>query len=173
NETSYNSLKNTLGFKSVTSVKNYIEYLKESYLIFPIYKYDYSLKKQYTSDKKIYVIDNGMRNRISFSFSEDEGRSMENVVFLDLAGRGEEVYFFKDNKECDFLIKRKNKITDCIQVSRNLDENNRDREITGLTEAMETFDLEKGTIISEEEEGTKNVNGKKIEFIPLYKWLLS
>ncbi|MFW5888124.1 MAG: ATP-binding protein [Patescibacteria group bacterium] len=173
NETSYNSLKNTLGFKSVTSVKNYIEYLKESYLIFPIYKYDYSLKKQYTSDKKIYVIDNGMRNRISFSFSEDEGRSMENVVFLELARRGEEIYFFKGNKECDFLIKRKNKITDCIQVSRNLDENNREREITGLAEAMETFNLGKGIIISEEEEGIKNVNGKKIEFIPLYKWLLS
>jgi len=53
---SYNSLKNILGLKSPVSVKNYIGYLEESYLVFELFKYDYSLKQQHIRQKKIYVI---------------------------------------------------------------------------------------------------------------------
>ncbi|MBU4579881.1 ATP-binding protein, partial [Patescibacteria group bacterium] len=77
-EVSYNSLKNILGFKSSTSVRNYIDFMQESFLVFELYKYDFSLKKQFISDKKLYVIDNGLRNVISFYFSEDLGKSLEN-----------------------------------------------------------------------------------------------
>lgn len=81
-EISYNSLKNTLGFKNVMSVKNYISFMQDSYLLFELYKYDHSLKKQYVSNKKNYIIDNGMRNTVPFSTSEDIGRLLENIVFF-------------------------------------------------------------------------------------------
>src|SRR3989338_7004363 len=149
---SYNSLKNMLGFKSAMSVKNYVNYLQESYLFFSIYKYDYSLKKQFISDKKIYAIDNGLRNAVSFAVSDDRGRLLENMIFLELKRRGYEVYFFKGKGECDFVLKEKNKITTAIQVSEVLDESNKEREINGLREAMTQFHLKNGIMITKSQD---------------------
>mgnify|MGYP001612115558 CR=1 FL=1 len=80
---SYNNLKKVLGIKSATTVKNYIEYLAESYLNFSISKFDYSLKKQIKNDKKIFSIDTGLINFVSFLFAPESGRILENVVFLE------------------------------------------------------------------------------------------
>ena len=172
-EISYNSLKNTLGFKSVTSVKNYIEFIQESFLVFELYKYDYSLKKQYVSDKKIYIIDNGIRKVIAFSFSADSGKLLENLVFLELKRRGQEVYYFKDKKECDFAVREKNKIKIVMQVTDNLNDGNRERELSGLLAAMEKFKLKEGLILTKDQEDIIK-NGKLvINVVPVWKWLLS
>jgi len=171
-EISYNSLKNTLGFKSVTSVKNYIEFIQESFLVFELYKYDYSLKKQYVSDKKIYIIDNGIRNIVAFSFSTDSGKLLENLVFLELKRRGKEIYYFKDKKECDFAVREKNKIKAVIQVTDNLNAGDRERELFGLLAAMEKFKLKNGLILTKDQEDVIK-NGKLIiNVIPVWKWLL-
>ncbi len=171
-ELSYNSLKNVLGFKSVMSVKNYIEFMQESYLLFELYKYDFSLKKQYVSDKKIYVIDNGMRNTVAFSFSEDKGKLLENLIFLELKRRGKEIYYFKNKNECDFLVKEKNKIVWAAQVTTSLDKGNEQREVDGLLEAMDELGLKQGVIITMDEERELKFDGKKIEVIPAWKWIL-
>lgn len=172
-EVSYNSLKNTLGFKSGTSVKNYIEFMRESFLVFELYKYDYSLKKQFVSDKKIYVIDNGLRNAVAFYFSEDLGRMLENLVFMELKRRGKKLYYFKDKKECDFLIKEKSKIVEALQVSKDMQTGaNEDREFDGLIEAMKKFDLKKGTVLTEYNEDIIKRDGFKINIVPIWKWLL-
>ena len=84
------------------------EILKSLYEIFlfsELYKFDYSLKGQIGSDKKIYIADVGLANAISFRFSEDQGRILENVVHNELKRRQEEIYFHKQKYECDFLIK--------------------------------------------------------------------
>lgn len=172
-ELSYNSMKKTLGFKSVTSVKDYIDYMQQSFLLFELYKYDFSLKKQYVSDKKIYVIDNGLRNNISFYFSSDKGRLLENLAFLELKRRGKEIYFFKDSNECDFLIKEKNKITEAMQVSYEISsEETEAREEEGLIEAMKRFKLKEGLILTQSEEKEKEIEGLKITYLPMWKWLL-
>jgi len=155
------------------SIKNNIQYMEESYLIFELYKYDYSLKKQYTSEKKIYAIDNGLRNIISFYFSTDTGRLLENLVFIELKRRGLEVFFYKDKNECDFIIRYKNKIVQAIQVTMLLDKKNIDREVDGLIEAMDKFDLSQGIILTKDIEKNIRKSGKKIKVIPLHKWLLS
>lgn len=171
-EISYNSLKNILGFKSVTSVKNYIEFIQESFLVFELYKYDYSLKKQYVSNKKIYIIDNGIRNVIAFSFSADSGKLLENLVFLELKRRGQEIYYFKDKKECDFAIQEKNRIKTVIQVTDNLNDGDRDRELSGLLAAMEKFKLEGGLILTKNQEEIIKKKNLIINVIPVWKWLL-
>lgn len=171
-EISYNSLKKILGFKSVMTVRNYIEFMEESFLVFELYKYDYSLKKQYVSDKKIYVIDNGMRNTVAFYFSKDLGKLLENLVFIELKRRRQEIYYYKNKKECDFIIKEKNKITQVIQVSVCVDENNKEREVDGLLGAMNEFGLKKGLILTKEQEGEIKEKGKIIEIKSVYKWLL-
>ena len=171
-EISYNSLKKILGFKSVMTVRNYIEFMEESFLIFELYKYDYSLKKQYVSDKKIYVVDNGMRNTVAFYFSKDLGKLLENLVFIELKRRGQEIYYYKNKKECDFIIKEKNKIIQVIQVSVLIDGNNKEREINGLFGAMDEFKLKKGLILTKNQDDEIKKNGKIIEIKSVYKWLL-
>ena len=171
-ELSYRSLKNFLGFKSITSVKNYIGFMQESYLIFELLKYDYSLKKQFVSDKKIYVIDNGMRNAVAFSFSEDSGKMLENLVFVELKRRSKEVYYYKGKKECDFIIRGKGKITEAIQVTKKIEIDNEKRELGGMSEALERFKLKAGLIITEDQAGEKKIGSKKIKIMPAWKWLL-
>lgn len=172
-ETSYNSLKKLLNIKSPVSVKNYISFLEESYLLFELYMYDSSLKKQYVSNKKIYVIDNGMRNSIAFHLSEDRGRLLENLVFLELKRRNKEVYFFRDKYECDFIVKEKNRILEAIQVTEFLDKSNEEREINGLISALKKFKLKEGIILTEnQEEKEYKVADFKVLVRPVWKWLL-
>lgn len=172
-EISYNSLKNILGFKSLTSVKNYIEFMQESFLVFELYKYDFSLKKQFVSDKKVYVIDNGLRNAVSFSFSEDFGRLLENLVFIELKRQGKEIYYFKGKNESDFLVKEKSKIVQVLQVSRDLQAGvNKDRELAGLLEALKEFKLKEGIILTQYQEEVLKVDGFTINVIPTWKWLV-
>lgn len=171
-EMSYNALKKLLAIKSATTVKNHIGFICESYLAFELFKYDFSLKKQYVSNKKIYVIDNGLRNSVAFSFSEDAGKMLENMVFLELKRRELEVYYHKDKKECDFVVRQGMKISEAIQVTKILDNNNEKREIQGLLEAMEKFNLKAGLIITESQEEKRKINGKNISIIPVWKWLL-
>ena len=172
-EISYNSLQRALNFKSVVSVKNYIGHLQESYLLHELYKYDYSLKKQIIYNKKIYSVDNGLRNQVSFRFSEDSGKLLENTVFLQLKRSGKEVYYYKYKRECDFLIKQKTKIVEAIQVTDVLSAANRERELNGLIAAMESFNLKKGLIITRNQEEKFRSQGREIRVLPIYKWLLS
>lgn len=172
-ELSYNSMKKTLAFKSVTSVKDYIDYMQQSYLVWELYKYDFSLKKQYVSDKKMYIIDNGLRNNIAFYFSGDEGRLLENLVFLELKRRGKDIYYYKNKTECDFIIKEKNRISEAIQVSFNISSREtKEREIKGLFGAMELFKLKKGLIITNSEEEKIELDKKIVNVVPAWRWFL-
>lgn len=172
-ETSYNSLKNNIGFKSVTSVKSYIDFMREAYLLFELPKYDYSLKKQVSTGKKIYAVDNGLRNTVSFYFSEDEGRLLENLVFVELKRRGEEIFYFKGKNECDFIIRRGLKIAEAIQVSRELKRGiSEEREINGIMEAVKSFKLKTGTILTGHQEDTLIKDGITLKLAPVWKWLI-
>jgi len=83
--------------------------------------------------KKIYVIDNGLANSISFKFSQNEGRLLENLVFIELKRRDKEVYYHKGKYECDFIIKKNLKITSAIQVTLSIkNSKTRERELNGL-----------------------------------------
>jgi len=171
-EFTYQSIAKSLEIKSNSTVKNYIEFLESVYMMFEIYKYDYSLKKQFVNTKKIYTIDNGLRNRVAFMFSADLGRLFENIIFIELKRRQKNVYFFKNKNECDFIIEESNCITNAIQVCYMLDESNEKREINGLLEAATFFKLNKATLISYNTETTKIIENISINIIPAWKWLL-
>jgi uncharacterized protein len=120
-ETSYNSLKNTFGLANSITVKEYISYLEDCYLLFSINKFDYSLKKQLANPKKIYCVDSGMAGIVSFQFSENYGRQLENLVFLHLRRKGAEIYYHRGNYECDFLEVSKKKVVRAIQVCQSIE----------------------------------------------------
>lgn len=171
-EISFNSIKNTLGVGSTTTISDYFSYLENTYLLFLLPKYKYSLKKQIQSARKLYLIDNGLAKQIGFSFSENYGKLLENQVFLELKRRNKELFYFQEKNECDFLIKEKNKITNAIQVCYEINQNNKEREIKGLTEAMKKFNLKEGTIVTLNQEETIKQNNLTIKIVPAYKWFL-
>ena len=172
---SFRNLQKVLKFKSPNTVKTYVDYLEESYINFSVPKYDYSFRKQIINDRKIYSIDTGLVNVVSFAFSENKGRLIENLVFIELKNRNKEVFYHKDKYECDFVLKEGRKIVEAIQVTDNIsNEQIREREISGLFEAMNKYELNKGTIlVFDGREEEKKVKGKKIIFLPLWKWLLT
>lgn len=171
-EISYNTLKSMLNLGSVNTVKHYTSHLENSYLIFTIPKYDESLKKQIYSKKKVYVIDMGLINLISFKFSKNSGRILENIVFLELKRKNKEIFYHKEKSECDFIIKDKLEIVQAIQVTQNLDDGNKSREIAGLLDACNKYKLKEGMILTYDQEEDIIVDDKKIVVKPVWKWLL-
>lgn len=170
---SYNSLAKVIGVKNATTVSNYLNNLQDTYLLFMINKYDASLKKQLQNPKKMYFIDLGLIRELGFHHSADNGRLLENLVFIELKRRAKEIYYHKQKKECDFVIKEKNIITEAIQVSWSIyDNNTKQREIEGLIEAMQIYDLKEGLILTDSEEDTIELKGFKIRVRPVWKWLL-
>ena len=168
---SYTRIAKTLGISAET-VKEYIGCAVNSYLLYTLTKYDNSIKKQLANPKKVYCIDTGLVNSISFRFSENKGRLLENLVYMTLRRQNEGIYYHKENYECDFVIKTGLHITSAVQVSVSLkDENTRKREIRGLIEAMNTHNLREGLIITENESEIIMVDDKKITLMPVYAWL--
>lgn len=170
-ETTYNKLKSLISVGSVNTVSQFMYSLEQAYLFFTLKKFDYSVRKQIINPKKIYCIDTGLININSFSFSENKGRILENCVFLELKRRGKEIFYYKNNHECDFLIFENNRIQKAIQVCYNLNDNNKEREIAGLIEAMEEHSCE-GVILTFNKEDELIQNNKKILIKPVWQWLL-
>jgi len=170
---SFGNIRNLLGIKSVTTVKNYIDFFEEAYLFFSVYKFDYSVKKQIINDRKIYCIDTGLSNAVAFKFSENLGKSLENAVFLELKRRGKEIYYHKNKKECDFILRENSRITELIQAAYEMgDPKTMQREIDGLLEAAETYKISRVSIITLNQEESLKINGVKIKIVPIWKWLL-
>jgi len=169
---SFRKIKEFLGL-SLDSVERFSLYLEEAYLLFLKTKFAYSLKEQEINPRKIYCIDNGLKNLVSFRFSENLGNSYENAVFFKLLVQGKEIFYWKGRQECDFLIKQGNKLTCAIQVCYDIKRENEERELLGLLETLGKFKLNEGIVITSDLEEIRKINHKKITFIPLWKWLLT
>jgi predicted AAA+ superfamily ATPase len=111
--------------------------------------------------KKVYL------NDIVF-VDRNEGRKLENIVFIELKKKEENVYYFKNNFECDFVVPSKA----AIQVVWELNEDNKKREINGLLEAMRYFRIKKGIIFTYNQQQEIKEGKYKIKVIPVWRWLL-
>ncbi len=170
---SLRNLRNSLGI-SYDSTKDYLSYFKEAFLFFILEHFSYSLKEQKTLPSKVYCIDNGLRNAVSFKFSKDEGKLAENLVFLELRRKEKEIYYWKNEKheEVDFIVKNKNGGLNAINVSYS-DEIDK-REIKALLEFKKKFKKTKEMLVITRNTGKTELHNKlKIKFVPLWKWLLS
>ena len=166
-EFSFNKTGKLLDFKSVRTVIDYCDYLKESYLIEFVPMFAYSIKKQLSNPKKAYCVDSALANANSLSFSKDSGRKLENFVYNKLRWQFKTIYYFKNqDSECDFLIKQNEQITTAIQVCWEVNSENIKREIRGLKDAMDETGAKEGKIITYSQED--NLEG--IPLIPAWKW---
>ena len=167
-------LTQTVGLKSATTVLEYISFLEAAYLLYRLPCFSFSVKSQNLSPKKIYICDPGISKTGSVSFSANMGSRLENFIFNCLRRITTDIFYYsgKNDSECDFIIKPHEQPS-CIQVCWELNNDNQDREIFGLLEAMEFFNQKKGIIITFDSEDLILNNGKKIEVIPAWKWAVS
>ncbi|MBN2251617.1 MAG: ATP-binding protein [Candidatus Altiarchaeota archaeon] len=157
---------------SPDTVREYLSYAEDSYLLFSVSKYDDSVKKQIVNPRKIYCLDTGIVNAVSFQFSENRGRLLENLVHAHLRRRHEEIYYHRGEHECDFLVREGRRIVSALQVSSSIrDAAVKKREVSGLLEAMEEHKLSEGIILTESEEGSMEEAAGTVKIVPLYKWL--
>ena len=121
--------------------------------------------------KKAYLLDVGFIS-LAADFSENKGRLLENLVAIELFRRQDGVFYYKDKGECDFVVKRGQSPSEAIQVCWQLHDQNRNRELNGLAEAMSALKIKRGLIVSYDEERTLRHKGCSIEIIPAWKWLI-
>lgn len=156
---SYSQLQKTFKI-SINTIKEYLSHLEEANLFFLMNHFSYSTKTQALVNKKVYCIDNGLREAVSFKFSKDYGRLSENMVFIELKRRLKKTYYWKSKGEIDFVIKEKEftaiNVTNTDQINER--ENSPLHEFKAKRKILITHDTYK--------------KEKEIEYIPLWLWLL-
>jgi len=169
---SFNKLKDLLKLGSVNTVKSYVSYLKNSWLFFVVNKYAYSVKEQQIAAKKLYCVDTGLAQSVGFSFSENKGKLMENLVFLTLRRKYQTVYYYKtvQDLEVDFFVPSEQML---VQVAQKFDlQETREREQKALVVAKsESKKAAKLILVNEGEKQEMEYEGAKIQVVPLYEWL--
>jgi hypothetical protein len=141
--------------------------MEDCYLLFTIPRFAFSLKRQRRNPKKVYAIDTGFCRANSVTFSSNKGRALENIVFLELRRRGGEIYYFREDRECDFVIRKNGQVETVIQVCHELHDDNLKRETEGLREAMNTTGCPHGLILTENQDDQLD----QIQIQSTWKWL--
>lgn len=156
---------------SKQTIANYLGYLQEVFFLTAHEKFSYSPRQRIMNPKKIYLLDTGF-SMLSTAFSENRGKLLENAVAIEIFRRRKECFYFKGRRECDFIIKEGSKPTMAIQVCWELTSKNESRELKGLREAMTSFKIENGLILTNDEEGNLTFEGANIRVMPVWQWLL-
>ena len=159
-------------------VYNYVENLPETLAVFFVERYQKNVYSRKSWPRKLYVCDTGLSTVIGFS--KDTGKRMENTVFLELLRSTSnpliEIYYFKDYQgyEVDFVVKEGLKVRQLIQVTyaSGKDEIEK-RELRALAKASKLLKCKNLLVITWDHEAEEEVKGRKIKFVPLWKWLLA
>ncbi len=188
-EYSPDTLKKASGIDSEDIIRSYLDHLEEAFLLYrvPIFNH-ISEKSENGREKengkevpcKVYAGDTGFFKSVFSNYPDSLGLRFENLVFLELLRQGKEVSYFRNRRECDFLISEKDgqSVTAVVQVSICLGSPAiTEREVLGLMEAMEEFGLNEGLILTMDDEGVMEMEGKdgekkKIIINSVWKWML-
>lgn len=178
--TSINAIYNDIKSQGLKVGKNdlylWANYLCNIFLFSRISKYTKSIIKEQQSLDKYYCVDNGIRNAVLLPQRNDEGKLLENNVFLHLNRNRqpyEKITYFKENCECDFVVQHDDLVTQLIQVTWTMaDPATKEREINGLLEAAKVTGCANLTIVTFDEESTITTDGYTIHTVPAWKWML-
>lgn len=172
NPLSYNEIAKELSLGSVTTVKKFCGYLAEPYLFFYLPRCDNKLKEMKKAPRKVYVIDNGFIYTRSFELSSNNGRQLENMVFIELLRRGfdlkKSLFYYRtsNDKEVDFVTRDGRKVTSLIQVSYDISKTKtRERELDALVKASEELKCDNLLLITWDQNEEVNYKGKMISIL--------
>jgi predicted AAA+ superfamily ATPase len=151
-------------------------YICDIFLFIRIPRYSRSLIKEQNSLDKYYCIDNGLRGAILIPQSSDNGKNLENTVFMQLNRTKlpmDRISYYQGDGECDFVFQHNDSVMQLIQVTWDMsDANTREREITGILEASRATLCDNLFIVTKDEERVITRKGKQINVVPAWKWLL-
>lgn len=179
NRITFNSITKFLDTTTAT-IEKFSSYMQEAHLIFFVKRFSFKVKEQEKAARKVYSADVGLANATGFKTGANLGKRAENIVATELKKREKrdphvEIYYWHDlqEREVDFVVKKGTRIEQLIQVCWDLEEyTTRERELKALLKASEELRCEKLFIITGEKEGEEIIHGKKINYVPLWRWLL-
>lgn len=152
-------------------------YICDIFMFLRIPKYSRSLIKEQNSLEKYYCIDNGLRSAVLVPQSGDKGKNLENTVFMQLNRKklpSDKITYYQGVSGCDFVLQRNDKVIQLIQTSWDMsNQDTREREVAGILEASLATCCDNLLIVTKEEEGVITREGKQINVVPAWKWLLS
>ncbi|MEA3295975.1 MAG: ATP-binding protein [Patescibacteria group bacterium] len=158
---------------SSQNIRRYFEYFDEAFLLQFVSFFSYSVKKQIYNPQKIFSIDTGLRNAVSFKFSEDIGKLLENTVFMEFLRKKEQAYYWENGTEIDFLIRKGYQVSELFNVCYSLeDKQTLNREIKSLEKGMAEFKKSKAKATLIYWEGAL-IKHPKIKFINILDFLLN
>lgn len=152
-------------------VSEMIEWFHDAYAVFPLTVLSESVQKQHTNPKKVYVVDNGLINAVTVGRTRNEGRLLENLVFLALRRHHPDLHYVKTRGgyEVDFHGAR----AGLVQVAWSIaDEEVRTRELRALAQAMEELRLEESLLLTAGESETIDLPAGVVHVRPAWEWSL-
>ncbi|KAF0126452.1 MAG: hypothetical protein FD154_1103 [Elusimicrobia bacterium] len=174
---SYKNVADAYSLGSVHTVKNYLSYMEEAYLFFAVEAFSHKARQRVRLPRKIYGIDTAMLRAISVSGGRNEGRLLENLVFLELLRRGRSPVYYSDTRrghEVDFLCRPPGGgAPDLIQVCSSMAApETRERELRALRGAAERLGSSSMTIVTMDASGREKAAGNAVRVVPAREWLL-
>jgi len=167
----YNDLKSRGIKTSKDSIYRLIDQIFSVYMVDYIEKFDPSVVKREMSNRKIYLYDNGFASATNYSFSQDRGKLLENLVFTTLRSKGD-LYFLKNGYECDFVVLPRDKSPTLIQVTEILHQDNLVRELKGLEKARKRIPDGRSVLITTEVTVPTAMIPEWVEVKTIVEWLL-
>jgi uncharacterized protein len=169
----YNDLKSQ-GLKvSKDSLYLCLDYACHIFMFHKVEKYDRSMVKRRSAPAKYYVADIALRNAVLLPDSDEAGKALENIVYLNLErSLGEEdsiFYYYNESKECDFVVQRGGRIAELIQVCWALDDGNVEREVGGLLAASSALGCTTCRIITSSQRQTFERGGVEVKVQPAWE----
>ena len=171
-------LANIFHFKSDHTARNYVDYLKQAYLLIGVKKYSQKSKVR-SVQEKVYAVDVAMMDQRDNAFAgENLGHRLETIVLIHLMRKcqmsGLDVYYLNERSgECDFLVCKKNKVIQAIQVSYDISaEKTKKREIKGLLLAAKQTGCNDLLLLTDHENNLIQDSGYTIKVQPVYEWSL-
>ncbi len=175
-EFSVNKLYNDLKSRGIRigkdTIYRLIDQIFSIYMVTCVEKYDPEVVKREMSNRKIYLYDNGLASATHYSFFEDRGKLLENLIFTKLRATSEDIYFLKNGYECDFVAFPRVEEPILIQATGILHQDNVDREIKGLEKARKRIENARGLLIAGNITAPFDILPKWIELKTAIDWLL-
>ena len=170
----FNELKSQ-GYRiGKNTLYDYLDAVEAIYLFQILKKFNPSVVKQELGEKKAYVIDTGLLNAVTFAYSKDDRKLLENAVYLHLRRLGRPLFFLKDRRECDFIVADQNGVLTPTQVAYSIgDRDTAKREINGAIEACKRLKTNHAQIITLSEQASLHEDGVSIEVWPAAQFFLA
>lgn len=156
-------------------ISQIISHFEDAYAFFTLEILSPNQAVRSTNPKKLYCIDHALAKNRGGTLSFDNGLALENMVFIELRRKTENIHYYKtkSGKEIDFAVGNFDSV-DLIQVSWDIsDAETYQREISALKEAMYELNVKIATIVTNDTEDTVEFDNGSIQIIPAWKWLMN